>query len=130
MNNQSSPEVSAFTVRFGATASDMEDVCWSHRGEGCTVDSMIEAFGLRSEAPSCLAPIMRSTDTGRPDLMPETAGPLAASLRLSRMYRGDLGQLGAALGQYDAFACGSRDLAGWMHHSPAAASDARSETMA
>ena len=33
--------------RFGATPFDIEGVFWSHRGERCTFDVMLEEFGLR-----------------------------------------------------------------------------------
>lgn len=39
-------EVKAVAERFNAAAFDIEDVFWSHRGENCTFDTMIEEFGL------------------------------------------------------------------------------------
>ncbi|MGO7845414.1 chromate resistance protein ChrB domain-containing protein, partial [Rhizobium johnstonii] len=39
------PEVLAVGERFGATPLDIEDGFWSHRGELCTFDVMIEEFG-------------------------------------------------------------------------------------
>ena len=95
--------------RFAATPFDVEDVFWSHRGDGCTFDTMIEEFGLRSEALSRLALIVRGADTARLDLAPQAAGLLAASLGLSRMYRDDLAQLDASMGLYDAFYRWCRD---------------------
>ena len=52
---------------------------------------------------------MRGADTARPDLAPEAAGLLAASLGLSRMHRDDLVQLDAGLALYDAFYRWARD---------------------
>ena len=49
-----------------------------------------------------LARIVRGADTARPDLAPQAAGLLAASLGLSRMYRDDLAQLEAGMLLYDA----------------------------
>ena len=92
---------------------------WSHRGEGCTFDTMIEEFGLESEPLARLARIVRGADTARPDLVPEAAGLLAASLGLSRMYRDDLAQLDAAMGLYDAFYRWSRDAVAETHNWPA-----------
>ena len=40
-------EVPAVAERFGATPFDIEGVFWSHRGERCTFDVMLEEFGLR-----------------------------------------------------------------------------------
>ena len=61
---------------------DIEGVFWSHRGETCTFDTMIEEFGLATEPLLQLATIVRGADTGRPDLAPQAAGLLAASLGL------------------------------------------------
>ena len=105
--------------RFGATAFDIEDTFWSHRGETCTFDVMLEEFGLKSEALTRLATIVRGADTARLDIAPQAAGLLAASLGLSRMYRNDLEQLDAAMGLYDAFYRWSRDAAGETHNWPA-----------
>jgi len=108
-------EVAAAADRFGATPFDIEGVFWSHRGEACTFDVMLEEFGLRSEMLQRLALIVRGADTARLDLAPEAAGLLAASLGLSRMYRDDLAQLDAAMSLYDAFYRWARDAAGETH---------------
>jgi rhodanese-related sulfurtransferase len=94
---------------FGATPFDVEGVFWSHRGNACTFDVMIEEFGLRSEALSRLAVIVRAADTDHLELAPQAAGLLAASLGLSRMYRDDLAQLDASMGLYDSFYRWCRD---------------------
>ncbi|MDO9713664.1 sulfurtransferase/chromate resistance protein [Paracraurococcus lichenis] len=112
-------EVLAVADRFGATPFDVEGVFWSHRGELCTFDVMVEEFGLRSEALSRLAAIVRGADTARPDLAPEAAGLLAASLGLSRIYREDLAQLDAAMVLYDAFYRWARDATAETHNWPA-----------
>jgi rhodanese-related sulfurtransferase len=112
-------EVVAVAERFGAAPFDIEGVFWSHRGEECTFDTMIEEFGLGSEPLLRLAAIVRGADTARPDLMPQSAGLLAASLGLSRMHRDDLAQLDAAMGLYDAFYRWSRDAVAETHNWPA-----------
>ncbi|MBP0447856.1 chromate resistance protein [Roseomonas sp. SSH11] len=123
-------EVRMVAERFGATPFDIDDVFWSHRGEGCTFDTMVEEFGLKSEPLSRLAMIVRGADTDRPDLTPQSAGLLAASLGLSRMYRDDLAQLDAAMSLYDAFYRWSRDAVAETHNWPGATSSARAETVA
>jgi len=110
------PEVPAVADRFGATPFDIEGIFWSHRGERCTFDVMIEEFGLRSEALERLALIIRGADTARLDFAPQSAGLLAASLGLSRMYRDDLAQLDASMGLYDAFYRWCRDAVGETHN--------------
>jgi len=106
--------------RFGATPFDIEDVFWSHRGDRCTFDTMIEAFGLRSEALDRLTGIVRGADTNRHDLAPEAAGLLAMSVGLSRMYRNDLQQLHAGMLLYDALYRWARDAVDEGHDWPAA----------
>src|SRR6201987_1008367 len=53
-------EVADVADRFRATPFDIDDVFWSHRGELCTFDVMIEEFGLHSEALARLAVIVRA----------------------------------------------------------------------
>jgi rhodanese-related sulfurtransferase len=114
----SSPEVEAVADRFGAVPFDVEDVHWSHRGELCTFDVMIEEFGLKTEPILRLADIVRGADTARPELAPEVPGLLAASLGLSRMYADDLQQLEAGLALYDAFYRWCRDATDETHNWP------------
>ena len=116
-------EVPAVAERFGATPFDIEGdgIFWSHRGELCTFDVMVEEFGLTAlPALTHLARIVRGADTARPDLAPEAAGLLAVSLGLSRMYRDDLAQLEAGMLIYDALFRWCRDATGETHNWPAA----------
>jgi rhodanese-related sulfurtransferase len=114
----SPPQVAAVADRFNATAFDIEDTYWSHRGELCTFDVMVEEFGLQTEALLKLATIVRAADTARLDLVPEAAGFLAASLGLSRIYGDDLEQLDAGLALYDAFYRWCRDATDETHNWP------------
>ena len=84
----------------------------------CSFDTMLAEFGLRSEALSHLATIVRGADTARLDLAPEAAGLLAASLGLSRMYRDDLEMLSQAMGLYDALYRWCRDATKETHDWP------------
>jgi len=111
-------DVSAVADRFGAMPFDIEEVFWSHRGELCTFDLMVEEFGLTSEPIRRLATIVRGADTDRPNLAPEVAGLLAASLGLSRMFNDDLEQLEAGMLLYDAFYRWCRDATGETHNWP------------
>jgi rhodanese-related sulfurtransferase len=113
-------EVAAVGERFGAAPFDIEDVFWSHRGDTCTFDTMIEELGLATEPLLRLATIVRGADTGRPDLAPEAPGLLAASLGLSRMYADDLAQLEAGMALYDAFYRWCRDAMDEKHNWPSA----------
>jgi rhodanese-related sulfurtransferase len=120
------PEVLAVAERMGATPFDVEGdgVRWSHDGERCTFDVMVDAFGLGgSDALTRLATIVRGADTGHPEAAPEAAGLLALSLGLSRMYADDLEQLDAGMLIYDALYRWCRDATGethnWASHVPA-----------
>lgn len=116
------PEVAAVAERFGATPFDIENTTWSHRGEACTFDVMVEEFGLATEPLKRLAAIVRGADTDRFDLAPQAAGLLAASLGLSRMYADDLKQLDAGMVLYDALYLWCRDATGEAHNWPSARS--------
>lgn len=112
-------EVVAVAERFGATPFDIEGVFWSHRGDNCTFDIMLDEFGLDTEPLRHLATIVRGADTARLDLAPEAPGLLAASLGMSRMYSDDLAQLAAGLALYDAFYRWCRDATDETHNWPA-----------
>ncbi|MFO1038556.1 MAG: chromate resistance protein [Geminicoccaceae bacterium] len=114
------PEVLGVAERFGATPFDIENVFWSHRGEACTFDTMIEELGLATEPLRRLATIVRAADTACLDLAPEAPGLLAASLGLSRMYADDLAQLEAGMVLYDAFYRWCRDATDETHNWPSA----------
>ncbi|WP_316165879.1 MULTISPECIES: sulfurtransferase/chromate resistance protein [unclassified Bradyrhizobium] len=111
-------EVEAVAERFQATPFDIENVFWSHRGELCTFDVMVEELGLRTPPLERLATLVRAADTARLDLSPEAPGLLAASLGLSRMYDDDLEQLSAGLLLYDAFYRWCRDATKEAHNWP------------
>jgi hypothetical protein len=115
----------AVAERFSGAAFDIEgeDVFWSHRGDLCTFDVMVREFGLSGFEPlQRLAVIVRGADTARPDLAPEAAGLLAASLGLSRMFDDDLAQLDAGMLIYDALFRWARDAMDerhdWVSHKP------------
>ncbi|MGZ8345593.1 MAG: chromate resistance protein ChrB domain-containing protein [Allosphingosinicella sp.] len=118
-------EIAATAERMGATPFDVDGVRWSHRGERCTFDTMVEEFGLAGLAAlDRLAVIVRGADTARPDLAPQCAGLLAASLGLSRIHADDHAQLEAGMPLYDAFYRWCRDAVDethdWVSHQPRA----------
>lgn len=111
-------EVVGVAERFGAMPYDIEGVFWSHRGDLCTFDALLTEFGLSTPALDRLALIVRGADTAQLDLAPESAGLLAASLGLSRMYSDDLAQLEAGIALYDAFYRWARDATDEQHNWP------------
>jgi len=116
-------EVPGVAERFGAAPFDFEGVFWSHRGDKCTFDLMVEEFGLTIDPLLRLATIVRGADTGHPNLAPQAAGLLAASLGLSRMYTDDLAQLEAGLSLFDAFYRWCRDAVDEVHTAHSKRSD-------
>lgn len=121
-------EVLAVAKREQAEPFDIADdgVIWSHRGELCTFDVMIQAFGLADFAPlGRLAAIVRAADTDQLDIAPEAAGLLAISLGLSRCHADDHEQLEAGMAIYDALYRWARDATAerhnWSSHQPSRA---------
>lgn len=112
-------QVSGVAERFNATPFDVDGVYWSHRGETCTFDTMLEEFALATPALNTLADIIRGADTARLDLTPQSAGLLAVSLGLSRLYEADLDQLKAGMLIYDALYAWARDGQSETHNWPA-----------
>ena len=102
-------QVAGVAETFEATPFDVEGVFWSHRGERCTFDTMLDELGLEVPALRHLALIVRGADTGRLDVAPEAAGLLAVSLGLSHLYADDLRQLESALVVYDALYLQAQD---------------------
>ena len=109
-------EVMNVADRFTATPFDIEGAFFSHRGEACSFDTILEEFGLaKLVGLAHLAPIVRGADTNRHDLAPQAAGLLALSLGLAASYDSDLDQLAAALPLYDALYRWARDAADQGH---------------
>lgn len=116
-------EVEFVAAQFDAAPFDYEGVFWSHRGEHCTFDTMVEELGLTGFAAlEQLRVIVRGADTARPELAPQCAGLVAASLGLSRMFADDLEQLDAGMVLYDALYRWCRDATDethdWVSHAP------------
>ena len=102
-------EVIGVSERYNAIPFDIEDTFWSHRGDSCTFDTMLDEFGLRTAALDRLSTVVRAADTDKHVLAPEAAGLLAMSVGLSRLYRDDLEQLEAGMHLYDALYRWARD---------------------
>lgn len=102
-------EVPAVATHFAATPFDIEGVRFSHRGDQCSFDALLDDFQLHTESLDRLALVVRAADTDRHDLAPQAAGLLALSVGLSRMFRDDLQQLDAGIALYDALYRWARD---------------------
>ncbi len=102
-------EVADVADRFGAIPFDVEGVPFSHRDDRCTFDTLLDDFQLHSPALDRMATVIRGADTDRHDLAPQSAGLLALSVGLSRMFQDDLQQLAAGMVLYDALYRWARD---------------------
>jgi len=77
---------------------------------------------LVSDALNHMALVIRGADTNNHDLTPQSAGLLAFSVGLSRMYKEDLPQLDAGMLLYDALFRWARDGMNEGHDWPLASS--------
>jgi hypothetical protein len=86
-----------------AVAYDTAGAHFGHIGDACSFDAFVQRFGLTGDpALTRLAEIVRGADTGRLDLAPESAGLLALSTGLSRLYADDHDMLREGMRMYDA----------------------------
>lgn len=93
-----------------AVAYDIPGAPVSHVGELCSFDALLLGFDLHDAALDLLASIVRGADTDRLDLAPQSAGLLAFSLGLSRVYvQDDHAMLDAAMPLYDSLFAWCRD---------------------
>lgn len=102
-------EVADVAKYFNATPFDIEGVFWSHRGDRCTFDTMLDEFQLHTTALDRLASVIRAADTDSHKMSPQAAGLLAVSVGLSRQYKDDTAQLNAGMMIYDALYRWARD---------------------
>lgn len=105
-------EVRDYATQTGAVAYDVPDTAFTHRGDLCSFDALLQDFDLHNAALDALAKIVRGADTGKPDLTPESPGLLALSLGLSQLYADDHEMLAHGMIAYDAlyaWLCTARD---------------------
>jgi rhodanese-related sulfurtransferase len=113
-----SDQVPAEAHARNAIPFDIPDVTFSHRGETCTFDSMIEDFGLSDQALHRLARIVRGADTSRLDLTAQSSGLYAISLGLGDLIEDDHALLETGLVLYDGLYRWQRDLTRETHAWP------------
>jgi rhodanese-related sulfurtransferase len=113
-----SDQVLAAAGTRNAIPFDIPGVTFSHRGETCTFDSMIEDFGLHDQALHRLAQIVRGADTSRLDLTAQSSGLYAISLGLGDLIEDDQVLLETGLSLYDGLYRWQRDLTKETHAWP------------
>lgn len=87
---------------LNAIPYDIPGAEYTHEGERCTFDYIIEKHGLTEPALLQLADIVRGADTARFDLAQQAAGLWAISAGLSYNFKDDQEQLAAGMMIYDA----------------------------
>ena len=94
---------------LSATPFDLPDVEYSHYGDRCTFDYIIEKHKLKDPALSIIATIVRGADTDRHDLASQASGLWAISAGLSYNITNDQELLAQGMLIYDA-------LYSWAKH--------------
>ena len=116
-----SDKVRSTAAATGAIPYDVPDVELSHVGPLCSFDAFLEKYRLDDPALQDLAVIVRGADTGHPELSPQSAGLLAVSLGLSRVFADDHEMLKHGMVLYDALYAWCREGRGETHGWPPAA---------
>ncbi len=109
-------DVSRRAAELGAIAYDVPGVTFTHRGDQCSFDALIEDFQIVDPALNVLATIVRGADTGVPDLTPQSAGLLAISLGLSALHAVDHKMLAEGMNVYDAFYAWAKSARSEIHN--------------
>ncbi len=86
----------------GATPYDVQGVEFTHVGDRCSFDRILDVYDIRIPALDDLADIVRGADTSRHDLAPECSGLVAISRGLSANFSDDHDMLAHGLVIYDA----------------------------
>jgi hypothetical protein len=90
---------------------------FSHDGELCSIDAFLKVYGIAECALDRLAPIVRSADTGRLELTPQSPGLLAITLGLSANFADDdHAMLERSMDIYDALYAWCRSLQHETHN--------------
>jgi rhodanese-related sulfurtransferase len=113
-----SDQVLAQARARNAIPFDIPGVAFSHRGETCTFDSLLEDLGLQDHTLARVARIVRGADTSRLDLTAQSPGLYAISLGLGDLIEDDHALLEAGMPIYDALYRWQRDLAQESHTWP------------
>jgi hypothetical protein len=110
------PEVFAAAEREAAVAYDIPGAPFSHDGEACSFDALVQHFDLHNEALATVATIVRGADTDAHHLAPQAAGLHAISLGLSLNYADDHAMLEQGMVIYDALYAWAAKAQGERHN--------------
>jgi rhodanese-related sulfurtransferase len=113
-------QVLAVAQKTGATPYDIDGVEFSHEGERCSFDTILQIYDIHDPALDHLAAIVRGADTSRHDLAPQCGGLFAISLGLSANFADDQAMLRHGMVLYDALYTWCRSLQAETHNWPPA----------
>ena len=109
-------EVFEKAARLDAIPYDIPGAEYSHYGEACTFDFILEKHKIMDDALHQIAEIVRGADTDRFNLAPQAAGLWAISAGLSFNFRDDQEQLAIGMKLYDALYSWAKFLQGEKHN--------------
>jgi hypothetical protein len=95
-------QVFALAKQLDAIPYDIPGAEYSHVGDQCTFDYIVEKHGIHDKAVRQIAEIVRGADTDRFELAPQAAGLWAISAGLSYNFKNDHEQLDVGMKLYDA----------------------------
>lgn len=108
-------EVIARSKELNAIPFDIPDVEYTHYGDRCTFDFIIEKHKLNDPALSVMALIVRGADTDRHDMAGQSSGLWAISAGLSYNYENDKELLEKGMLIYDALYSWAKHLQSEKH---------------
>jgi hypothetical protein len=108
-------QVKAKANELDAIPFDVPDVEFTHYGERCTFDYIIEKYNIKDAAIDTLAIIVRGADTDRHDLATQASGLWAISAGLSYNIKDDHQLLERGLIIYDALYSWAKHLQNEKH---------------
>jgi AraC-like DNA-binding protein len=85
-----------------ATPFDVPDVKFTHYGDHCTFDALVETYKIKDPAVHTMSVIVRGADTDRHDLAIQSSGLWAISAGLAYNYKNDHELLEKGMLLYDA----------------------------
>ncbi|MDQ6886176.1 MAG: chromate resistance protein [Gemmatimonadota bacterium] len=108
-------EVERQAAEYDAIPFDVEGAELSHEGPRCSFDAFLVKYSLTDPALQTIATIVRGADTAQLGLAPQSAGLLAISLGLSRLFADDAEMLRHGFVVYDALYAWCREASTETH---------------
>lgn len=108
-------QVKPLAEQLGAIPFDVPDVEYTHYGDQCTFDYLVQKHAITDSAVRVMAPIVRGADTDRHNIAGEAAGLWAISAGLAYNFPDDHELLEKGMLLYDALYSWARHLRNERH---------------